>query len=85
MNPQDRLYSEVGVNVNNPNETISAILTFIIALAMMGLTYFFVNKEVSLSFIKLMIIAGLFFLCRLGLFIMRILGYGTSRAERRDN
>ena len=85
MNPQDRLYSEVGVNVNNPNETISAILTFIIALAMMGLTYFFVDKEVSLSFIKLMIIAGLFFLCRLGLFIMRILGYGTSRAERRDN
>ena len=85
MNPQERLYSEIGVNVNNPNETLSAVFTFIIALLFMGLTYFFVSKEPANSFIKLMIIAGIFFAARLGLFILKILGYGTSRSERRGN
>ena len=85
MNPQDRLYSELGVNVNNPNETLSAVLTFIISLLFMGLTYFFVSTDPTYSFVRLLIVASVFFAARLFLFILKILGYGTSRSERRSN
>ena len=85
MNPKDNLYAALGQNVNNPNETTSAILTFIIAFAMMGISFFLISTEVSNAFIKLFLIGLVFFLARLGLFILKILAYGTSRAERRDN
>ena len=85
MNPKDNLYATLGQNVNNPNETTSAILTFIIAFAMMGISFFLISTEVSNAFIKLFLIGLVFFLVRLGLFILKILAYGTSRAERRDN
>lgn len=84
MNPQDRLYAEVGVNVMNPNETTSAVLVFIISLAFMGITFFFVNKEVSKSFVKIMLIAFTFLAVRVLLFVLKVVGYGTSRAERRN-
>ena len=85
MNPKDNLYAALGQNVNNPNETTSAILTFIIAFAMMGISFFLISTEVSNAFIKLFLIGLVFLLVRLGLFILKILAYGTSRAERRDN
>ena len=85
MNPKDNLYAALGQNVNNPNETTSAILTFIISFAMMGISFFLISTEVSRAFIKLFIIGLVFFLIRLGLFVLKILAYGTSRAERRDS
>ena len=85
MNPQDRLYQEVGVNVNNPNEIISAVLTFIIAGIYTGVGYFLVTTELSLSFIKLLIISAAFFIIRVGLFYLKIYAYGTSRSEERRN
>ena len=85
MNPKDNLYAALGQNVNNPNETTSAILTFIISFAMMGISFFLISTEVSNAFIKLFIIGLIFFLARLGLFVLKILAYGTSRAERRDS
>lgn len=85
MNPQDRLYSEVGINVNNPNETVSAVLGFIIAVVYMGMTFFFISKEVTYAFTKLLLISIAFLIIRLGLFYLKIVGYGTSRAERRNN
>ena len=84
MNPQDRLYAEVGVNVMNPNETTSAVLVFIISLVFMGITFFFVNKEVSKSFVKIMLIAFAFLAVRVLLFVLKVVGYGTSRTERRN-
>lgn len=85
MNPKDNLYAAVGNNVNNPNETTSAILAFVISFLMMGLSFFLVSTEVSLAFVKLFLIALAFFLLRVLLFLLKIKGYGTSRAERRDN
>ncbi len=85
MNPQERLYSEVGVNVNNPNEVTSAILTFIIAGAYTGIGYFLITKEVSLAFAKLLVISIIFLILRAGLFYLKIIGYGTSRSERRND
>ena len=85
MNPKDNLYAALGTNVNNPNENISAVLTFIIAFLMMGISYFLVSTEVVYAFTKLFIIGLVFFIVRLGLFVLKIIGYGTSRSERRDN
>lgn len=85
MNPQDRLYAEVGASVNNPNETISSVLTFIISFAFMGITFFLVSREIRTAFYQILIISFIFFATRLLLFILKIKGYGTSRAERRDN
>ena len=85
MNPQDRLYSEIGTNVNNPNETISAVLVFIISLAFMGIAFFFVSKETNKAFIKIMLIALGFLAVRVILFVLKVIGYGTSRAERRND
>ena len=87
MNPQDRLYSEVGASVNNPNETISAVITFIISFIFMGITFFFVRGENPdpNAFLKIMLISFAFFGARVLLFVLKILGYGTSRSERRDN
>ena len=85
MNPQDRLYAEVGSNVNNPNETISSVLTFIISFAFMGITFFLVSREIRTAFYQILIISFIFFAVRVLLFVLKIRGYGTSRAERRDN
>ena len=85
MNPQDRLYAEVGSNVTNPNETISSVLTFIISFAFMGITFFLVSREIRTAFYQILIISFIFFAARLLLFVLKIKGYGTSRAERRDN
>ena len=84
MNPQERLYQEVGVNVNNPNEIVSAILTFVIAGVYTFICFFLVSKEVSLAYIKLLLISIAFLIIRVGLFLLKIIGYGTSRAERRN-
>ena len=85
MNPQDRLYSEVGANVTNPNETISSVLTFIISFAFMGITFFLVSREIRTAFYQILIISFIFFATRVALFVLKIRGYGTSRSERRDN
>lgn len=85
MNPQDRLYSEIGANVANPNEAISSVLTFIISFVFMGITFFLVSREIRTAFYQILIISFIFFAARLALFILKIKGYGTSRAERRDN
>ena len=85
MNPKDNLYAAIGTNVNNPNENLSAVLTFIIAFAMMGISFFLISTEVVYAFTKMFLIGLAFFLVRLGLFVLKIIGYGTSRSERRDS
>ena len=88
MNPQDRLYAEVGQqtgNITNPNETIAAIMTFLISGLFALIIYFFCNENPLNAFTKIFFVALLFFIARLVLFIMKIFGYGTSRNERTNN
>ena len=88
MNPQDRLYAEIGQqqgNVSNPNETLSAILTFIISAVFALIIFFFCNENPINAFVKIFFVALIFFIARLGLFIFKIIGYGTSRNERTNN
>lgn len=88
MNPQDRLYAEVGQqtgNITNPNETIAAIMTFLISGVFAGIIYFLCNENPLNAFTKIFFVALIFFLARLTLFVMKIFGYGTSRNERTNN
>lgn len=88
MNPQDRLYAEVGQqqgNVSNSNETTAAILTFLISGLFAFVIYFFCNENPSTAFIKVFFVALVFFIARLALFVLKIIGYGTSRNERTNN
>ena len=85
MKPQDRLYAEIGSSVTNPNETVSSVLTFIISFAFMGITFFLVSREIRTAFYQILLISFAFFVARVVLFVLKILGYGTSRSERRDN
>ncbi len=84
MNPQDRLYAEVGQvgNITNPNETLSAVFAFIISIAFAGIVYFFEKESLVDGFTRIFFVALIFFVCRLALFILKILGFGTSRSER---
>lgn len=84
MKPMDRLYAEVGEGaVSNPNETLSGILSIVISLAFAALTYFFVKENAFNGFIKIFLIALAFLIARVVLFILKIIGYGTSRSEDR--
>ena len=88
MNPQDRLYAEVGQqagNVSNPNETVAAVLTFLISAVFAFIIYFLCNENPINAFIKIFFVALLFFIFRLTLFMLKIFGHGTSRNERTNN
>lgn len=85
MNPQDRLYAEVGQesgNVTNPNETLSAVLTFLISIIFAALVYFFEKESLVGGFTRIFFVGLIFFVSRLVLFVLKILGFGTSRSER---
>ena len=85
MKPQDKLYAEVGGTVNNPNETLASILAFVVAGLLTAVSYFFLANESSRAFAIVMIISIAFFLSRVALFLIRIVAYGTSRQEGREN
>ncbi len=86
MNPQDKLYAETGTgNISNPNETISSIVGMLIAAILGGLTYFFLDDGNGTAMVKIMLIALVFFVCRVLLFIMKVKAYSTSRGERGKN
>ena len=86
MNPQDKLYAETGAgNISNPNETLSSIIGMIIAAALGFLTYFFLNDANASAMLKIMLIALLFFVFRVALFIWKVRAYSTSRGERGKN
>ena len=82
MNPQDHLYADAGQNVPNKNETLSAILVFIIAIVFAAIAFFLCWESISTAFIKLFFISLAFLIMRIILYVTKILGYRTSRAER---
>ena len=85
MKPQDKLYSEVGGSVNNPNETLASILAFVVSGLTTFLTYFFISKEGRRGFAIIMVFGLIFLLSRIALFVFKIIAYGTSRQEGREN
>lgn len=80
MNPQNEQYATVGSIINNPNETKSTILAFIISIAI-ALISFLLFKEDStyghtyLASIKILIISVCFLLAMIYMFIQRVKAY----------
>ena len=83
MNPQDALYRETGEgNISNPNETTSMILVYVITLAFVGASFFFINDNTMQAFYRMGFIGLTFLFCRVLLASLKIKGYRNSRGER---
>lgn len=83
MNPQEALYRETGEgSISNPNETTSMILVYVITLAFVGISYFFINDNIMEAFYRLGFIGLAFVFCRILLAYLKIKGYRNSRGER---
>lgn len=83
MNPQDRLYKEVGEgNISNSNENVSGILAFVITALIVVISLILLKEDATKVFYKLFFIASLFLIARVLLAMFKIKGYRTSRGER---
>lgn len=81
MNPQNEVYATNGEDVNNPNETLSTVVGFLISFAMAGIMYFLLKESMATTesfntaFVKMILIsAGIFGSC-LTLYILNIRAY----------
>ncbi len=81
MNPQDKVYATAGGSISNPNETKSAVIAFAVSIIFALIAFFLLSESNSSAFIKIFIIAAIFFAARLYLFITRIKVYNTERGE----
>lgn len=81
MNPQDKIYATTGTNVSNPNETKSTVFAFVIAFVLALITFFLLDEDINVAFIKILFVGIIFFGVRLYLFITRIRVYNTERGE----
>lgn len=81
MNPQDKIYATTGTNVSNPNEAKSTVFAFVVAFVLALITFFLLDEDISVAFIKILFVGIIFFGVRLYLFITRIRVYNTERGE----
>lgn len=81
MNPQDKIYATSGVSVINPNETKSTIYAFAISFVLALVTFFLLDEDVGVTFLKIFFIGVVFFGARLYLFMARVRVYNTERGE----
>lgn len=75
MNPQNEQYQTTGGHANNPNETKSTILGFVLSALFAFLTYFFVLDNYKVVWLKMMLMAGALLLIRVWLYINKIKVY----------
>ena len=60
MNPQNEQYATTGAQANNPNETKSTIMAFIVSAVFTYLFYFLVEERMSTVWFKLIFVALLY-------------------------
>ena len=72
MNPQNRLYQTTGESQKNPNETKSTIIAFILSVAFGYICFFLMSENISVVFIKLLLLSLLIMIIRLYLFLTRV-------------
>ena len=82
MNPQNEVYATEGTSIANPNERISTVVGFLVALAFGGLTLLFLTEGKMLpSFIKLFLIALAFAIGCIVLFYLKVKAFYIDRQE----
>ena len=72
MNSQADQYSTIGVDFNNPNETKATVIGFVLSALFTFLFYFFTDGGVVVSLIKCSVIAVVFLVARIYLYVTRI-------------
>ena len=78
MNPQNEAYATTGSNFNNPNETTSTVVAFVVSFILTGLFYLILNESYKLTgsytsaFIRLLLVSLFLFAGFLFLFIKKI-------------
>ena len=75
MNPQTAHYQTTGAHSNNPNETRSTMLGFLISAIFAFLTYFFVTESLKVAWFKLMMFGAIFLAIRIWLYVNKIKVY----------
>ncbi len=80
MNPQNEQYATTGGSINNPNETKSTILAFIISIAFTLIAFLLFQEDSTYSHtylgtIKILIISVCFLLTMIYMFIQRVKAY----------
>ena len=78
MNPQNEVYATTGSNFNNPNETTSTVVAFVVSFILAGFFYLILNESYKLTgsytsaFIRLLLVSMFLFAGCLFLFIKKI-------------
>ncbi len=75
MNPQTEHYQTTGGHSNNPNETRSTILGFVLSALFALVSYFLVVENAQIVWLKMMLIAGALLLIRVWLYVNKIKVY----------
>lgn len=73
MNPQTELYATIGNSDNNPNETKSTLMAFLISFVVFGLfLLLLIESNALITFVKVMVVAITIMLVRLYLLLNKI-------------
>ncbi len=87
MNPQNEVYATEGTSISNPNELKSTVAAFVTSLAITFVGYFFVteshyaNGNLDSAFIKILLIAAVFFASTMVMFFLKIKAFYIDRQE----
>lgn len=88
MNPQNEQYATTGAVVDNPNETKSTMLAFIVSIIFALLAYFFLNEagagsyDFTKGFIRLFLIGLVFMISLIYLFVRKVKAYYYAQERR---
>ena len=72
MNPQTEQYATTGTHANNPNETKSTLIAFLISAIITFIFYFLITENANLVFIKIFGIAVAYFAWNLYMYLSKI-------------
>lgn len=72
MNPQTEQYVTTGTHVNNPNETKSTLIAFLMSAIMTFVFYFFISESSKYVFAKVLGIAVIYFGWNLYMYLSKI-------------
>ena len=72
MNPQNHQYQTTGESQKNPNENHATLYGFLLSAVFAFLTFFLMNENIEIVFIKLLIVSALILFARLWLYVTKV-------------
>lgn len=72
MNPQNHQYQTTGESQKNPNENHATLYGFLLSAVFAFLTFFLMNENIEIVFIKLLIVSALIMAARVWLYVTKV-------------